>query len=1126
MCDQDYSSEYAFFLTANEKVKINIKDAILGKSKGEKYQFFCENGHDLEPVNSVLRKQHFRHSNPNHKPMSEWHKMWQDHFPSQTEKVFKYNDERRIADIYIEPKNLILEIQHSKYTSIEIIERSNFYRQIGKTILWIVDIAKCDLFKDKNDEIVIAFDEDGKWITENFMSEDIIIGHKNNDDVIYPIHPKNIKGRTYHSKPIFLNTFLDDVVNNDLSDASYQPILQSSLRIQQKGAGNGKTFSQVGSADEIDSYLSKHCNIYLSKMHSAKNVIYEKFTERLDDKSKYKLNYLKYIDEENPEKETHEQGNQLVMELENKHTKINKLIVIGTIDSFLHNLISESDKRRSSPNLFVDRASWVSTYQSFPSKIRYATCQVRLDGLTTIHIDECQDLEKEYLDAFMALCKKNGVDVVVVGDALQSILNSCNMMTELSKLTDPFILRDEPLNVCRRFTNPHLCDLVNKVVPFKEYKLPEIVLADKVDDIPKESVYGFYIFNKKEEGEDNKSSHYIEDIWRYIKNKMDELILESKKCNDLLNPKDFLFIHPFIGKSEIMSRLEEFIQSYWEQRVKDDKGYISLKTTENPRYVKLHASEENQPIRLSDSDKLTRLVSIHSSKGDGRKVVFAIELSEKTLKRFTDDEKNIQYESLLHVAITRQIQYLFMIFDSSSLKDDVCSRFDIGDADKDIEPEFKHKHDIETKDIQTFLTTHKPEECIKLLEYIRDGIEFKENSLSKIIEWKEHLIRFSMLCYYFRYGIITSSIQLESYDQFRTCLKKLSKCKVKIFDYYNFFKGLGNIKKTKSDHDKNIHDKKPIEIPLMSRQKKSEVVEKVKSGLENIIKRIGETEFTDLIFSPLECILCMYLMDVFDHNYNYGKDNNPSVMNLYDIFGDDENDYTKFFNIKDDIIASTTNYIDTYVDKTKKWTFLSENNKIKDKEDSPDWSISKNSQIILYTEGEVHLVYLVPQYNKINAPEKRLNMLIDSHLFSVSLDPRISEKKIRTFLITLDHKQAIEITIDTSILKDCELYKCYLNGESEKHMKQLWKLYEYWENHPEKCEKNLCKHKHGCNPIKHLTIKFDDKNNPNKYVETKLYTFWADLKDDEIKKIKKEKFDEEYKKLWEKRVRIKFQDWK
>ena len=260
MCDQDYSSEYAFFLTANEKVKINIKDAILGKSKGEKYQFFCENGHDLEPVNSVLRKQHFRHSNPNHKPMSEWHKMWQDHFPSQTEKVFKYNDERRIADIYIEPKNLILEIQHSKYTSIEIIERSNFYRQIGKTILWIVDIAKCDLFKDKNDEIVIAFDEDGKWITENFMSEDIIIGHKNNDDVIYPIHPKNIKGRTYHSKPIFLNTFLDDVVNNDLSDASYQPILQSSLRIQQKGAGNGKTFSQVGSADEIDSYLSKHCN--------------------------------------------------------------------------------------------------------------------------------------------------------------------------------------------------------------------------------------------------------------------------------------------------------------------------------------------------------------------------------------------------------------------------------------------------------------------------------------------------------------------------------------------------------------------------------------------------------------------------------------------------------------------------------------------------------------------------------------------------------------------------------------------------------------------------------------------------------------------------------------------------
>ena len=247
-------------------------------------------------------------------------------------------------------------------------------------------------------------------------------------------------------------------------------------------------------------------------------------------------------------------------------------------------------------------------------------------------------------------------------------------------------------------------------------------------------------------------------------------------------------------------------------------------------------------------------------------------------------------------------------------------------------------------------------------------------------------------------------------------------------------------------------------------------------------------------------------------------------MNLYDIFGDDEKDYTKFFNIKDDIIASTTNYIDTYVDKTKKWTFLSENNKIEDDDGTKNWAICKNSQIILYTEDEVHLVYLVPQYNKINAPEKRLNMLIDSHLFSVSNNERIIGKKIRTFLITLDHKQAIEVTIDISILKDCELYKSYLLGEREKHMEQLWKLYEYWENHPEKCKDCVCK-KNACNPVKHLTIKFDDKNKDH-YSKTDLYRFWVDFNNEEFEKIKKEEFDEDYKKLWEKGILYKFRKWK
>ena len=46
-------------------------------------------------------------------------------------------------------------------------------------------------------------------------------------------------------------------------------------------------------------------------------------------------------------------------------------------------------------------------------------------------------------------------------------------------------------------------------------------------------------------------------------------------------------------------------------------------------------------------------MTIHSSKGDGRKVVFILNCTEKTLKLFSNNEINLVYESLFHVALTR-----------------------------------------------------------------------------------------------------------------------------------------------------------------------------------------------------------------------------------------------------------------------------------------------------------------------------------------------------------------------------------------------------------------------------------------------------------------------------------------
>jgi ATP-dependent exoDNAse (exonuclease V) beta subunit len=59
---------------------------------------------------------------------------------------------------------------------------------------------------------------------------------------------------------------------------------------------------------------------------------------------------------------------------------------------------------------------------------------------------------------------------------------------------------------------------------------------------------------------------------------------------------------------------------YWNKKNKNDT-FI--------RYAIFHKSEEGSSIQLSESEEATRLVSIHTSKGDGRNVVFVIGLTEQ-----------------------------------------------------------------------------------------------------------------------------------------------------------------------------------------------------------------------------------------------------------------------------------------------------------------------------------------------------------------------------------------------------------------------------------------------------------------------------------------------------------------
>jgi competence CoiA-like predicted nuclease len=86
---------------------------------------------------------HFAHKTKNDcsswwKPMTEWHKSWQEQFPKKYREVVHKDPEtgeKHIADIKTDD-DVIIEFQHSPISIKEIQSRENFY---GKKMIWVLD---------------------------------------------------------------------------------------------------------------------------------------------------------------------------------------------------------------------------------------------------------------------------------------------------------------------------------------------------------------------------------------------------------------------------------------------------------------------------------------------------------------------------------------------------------------------------------------------------------------------------------------------------------------------------------------------------------------------------------------------------------------------------------------------------------------------------------------------------------------------------------------------------------------------------------------------------------------------------------------------------------------------------
>jgi predicted RNA-binding Zn-ribbon protein involved in translation (DUF1610 family) len=646
------------------------------------------------------------------------------------------------------------------------------------------------------------------------------------------------------------------------------------ISINQRGAGCGKTYESIQLL--ANNTMHKNTFIYMTKMHTAKDVIMNELVEQERDG---KLNNLKI------ELLRDNTGKQYVINFVKDNRE--NTIIIGTVDSFLYALADKNKLIESSGDYFENVRSAIidgklNITRDFTAK--YAGKDISLRDNTLLILDEAQDLPVSYIHTFDSILQRTSTDMYMIGDKLQSIWfedniysyafsEYCNLKTRVEKNVGE--------NIIRRFHNKKHSKFVNRIVRFKDFNMKEISgVCKDVDCKINHNDRGIGYFLVEPILGDHNDANKIDKC-------IDDIISMMDKHQDML-PGDFMMIFPTIANNPIASRLEDRLNEYWSRNT----------TNEYQRYAFLHKSEEGQPIDIKDSEGMTRLVSIHASKGNGAKVVFLVGISEYILKLFSGGEINIRYESLLHVALTRHKQYLYLGM-SYNPDDDIIRR--IGESKLSVEMNIGSisgmvKYNKVSQWISSKTFSEYSDSLILPNTNLLDKI--KEN-FNGIIEWNYHIIRNCSLLLNFRLCILkdyrvsrndeNNEISRYSNPTYQS-LRALHSIVYEQTDYKNYIrllKEINNINnhnsKVRNSADEDKEYMKQEIIPILRHEnisftnKLMRLIETIKGKILRAtecgtnepgqpLKSINHDEqkkaFRKLKFCPLESVIVVMLTDI------------------------------------------------------------------------------------------------------------------------------------------------------------------------------------------------------------------------------------------------------------------------
>lgn len=1028
------------------------------------YIIKCYKCHELIFCNGAVKKPYFRHKSAkefNECTISKWHLEWQSNFDENDREIefIKKNGQikTRRADINLKNTNFIVELQHSYITKDEVRARKHDYNLHNKAILWIIDGNKRIDVKKTDNRYYLEF-TGLNWKTESFKEdyEDKAIFIDINEK-IYVVFPNLIKNNMIDIiKPYDKIEFIH-FLKNDIQKISETIPYQCNLYIKQQGAGNGKTYGIIQSIDKNDDFLLYNSYIIVSKQHSAKSIIYNELEKQFKEGLLKNMdniqilmmsgNYMsindKIIMEKNEENEENENNKkkdiindrQIIVKYNNKYTNKDCKIIICTIDSFLYRLGDVNNKCANKFEGIIK--SIIDNYRNLDT-IKYNDLYLKLNKETCLIIDETQDLNENYGKAIMNIMVNSYIDAYIVGDKLQSISYENNAFVYLNKESFDYKYikryKYQDTNICRRFINKKLVSFINNKVPFDNYDLIPITPYkednndnDNVCIFERPSLFSLIDSSNKEV----QINTEIQIIINYMKKEIEDY---NRK------PEDFLFITPFATKNWFCEALERAIQLLWTNIYMND---------DYKQYVVFHKSENGTCINLNDSKYKTRIVTIHTSKGDGRKVVFIIGMTENGLLKFCDGiNKNLIYYSLIHVALTRQEEKLYIRLENN--KDHIYDLFHEGNDDDLMDPT-KIKSTINmkiNKDTYFKDTYFKDIYETFILASKYDDFNIINEKNKRIVDTYHHNIRYACM-------FIEFIMKFKNEDKKKQIFSILKKIQAVDINYCENWKEYNNnLKENKNIKEKDIenwkkgvsmHDNQLRKIPILKlKSKNNKYYDIICDNVRNIIKKIKNDDLINLC--PIERIILLYMIDIIDYPYYI----DITITELYNIINIFNNCFSYNIDGHDNCICKTNidnNQIDDNPNKdhiflkdfyhemnhlnkifenflltyNNLYTLINQSIYLKTKNN--DYSIKKRLKALSFNDNYIFNIYIKPQFNELNYYEILFESIIDTYFIQNSSDvinkklfDELANKKIKTIIFSLEINDYFEIEWDINDL--------------------------------------------------------------------------------------------------------------